>query len=53
VLIDDCSNTNLNDMKPIEISIAKFRILLNDIELISYDIEQLKQSDFEDKQSVL
>jgi glycyl-tRNA synthetase beta subunit len=26
---------------------------MNDIELISYDIEQLKQSDYEDKQSVL
>jgi len=40
-------------MKQIEIFIAKFRILLNDIELISYDIEQLKQSDYEDKQSIL
>jgi len=44
---------NLNDMKPIEISIAKLRILLNDIELISYDIEQLKQSSSEDKNFVL
>jgi hypothetical protein len=40
-------------MKQIEIHIAKFRILLNDIELISYDIDQLKQSDYEDQQSVL
>ncbi len=40
-------------MKQIETSIAKFRILSNDIELISYDIEQLKQSDYEDKKSVL
>jgi glycyl-tRNA synthetase beta subunit len=40
-------------MKQIEIFIAKFRILLNDIELISYDIEQLKQSDYEDKQSIV
>lgn len=43
---------NLNDVKQIEICIAKFRILLNDIELISYDIEQLKQSNHEDKDSV-
>jgi hypothetical protein len=47
------ANLSDNDMKQIEIFIAKFRILLNDIELISYDIEQLKQSDYEDKQSVL
>jgi dystonin len=40
-------------MKQIEISVAKLRILLNDIELISYDIEQLKQSDYEDKNSIL
>ena len=36
-------------MKQIELSIAKFRILLNDIELISYDIEQLKQNDSKDR----
>src|SRR5437868_292278 len=42
-----------NDIKQLEIFIAKFRILLNDIELISYDIEQLKQSDYEDKKSIL
>jgi hypothetical protein len=40
-------------MKQIEIFIAKFRILLTDIELISYDIEQLKQGDYEDRKSVL
>lgn len=47
------SNLSCNDMKEIEMFIAKFRILLNDIELISYDIEQLKQSDYEDKKIVL
>ena len=46
------NNLSDNDIKQIEIYIAKFRILLNDIELISYDIEQLKQSDYEDKESV-
>ncbi len=40
-------------MKQIEITIAKLRILLNDIELISYDIEQLKQTTSEDKNSIL
>lgn len=40
-------------MKEIEMFIAKFRILLNDIELISYDIEQLKQNDYEDKDIIL
>jgi len=52
--LEDCSsklavldNTSL-DMKQIEISIAKLRILLNDIELISYDIEQLKHNSNED-----
>jgi dystonin len=40
-------------VKEIEIYIAKFRILLNDIELISYDIGQLNQNDYEDKQTVL
>jgi hypothetical protein len=40
-------------MKQIEICIAKLRILLNDIELISYDIEQLKQNSSEDKNSIL
>ena len=40
-------------MKQIEISIAKLRILLNDIELISYDIEQLKENSSEDKNSIL
>ncbi|CAF1104230.1 unnamed protein product [Adineta ricciae] len=60
--LDDCSSklaaltssstpTNLNDMKSIEISIAKLRILLNDIELVSYDIEQLKQSSVEEQNS--
>ncbi len=53
VLINSSLEMNLNDMKPIEISIAKLRILLNDIELISYDIEQLKQSSSEDQQSIL
>ncbi len=47
------NNLSENDIKQIEIFIAKFGILMNDIELISYDIEQLKQSDYEDKQSVL
>ena len=62
--LDDCSskfsvlNTNsseidVNDMKQIEISIAKLRILLNDIELISYDIEQLKPSSTDDPQSIV
>ncbi|CAF5225339.1 unnamed protein product, partial [Rotaria magnacalcarata] len=32
--------------------IAKLRILLNDIELISYDIEQLKHNSLEDKISI-
>jgi hypothetical protein len=40
-------------MKQIEISIAKLRILLNDIELVSYDIEQLKENSSEDKNSIL
>ncbi len=40
-------------MKQIELTIAKLRILLNDIELISYDIEQLKQTTSEDKNSIL
>ncbi|CAM4876988.1 unnamed protein product [Rotaria socialis] len=52
VLINSSSDANLNDIKPIEISIAKLRILLNDIELISYDIEQLKHNSSEDKISV-
>ncbi|CAF1503793.1 unnamed protein product [Adineta steineri] len=47
------SDINLTDVKQIEILIAKFRILLNDIELISYDIEQLKHTDYENKQTVL
>lgn len=51
VLTNTSADVNLNDIKPIEISIAKLRILLNDIELISYDIEQLKQSSTEDKNS--
>ena len=46
------SEIDLAETKPIEVSIAQFRILLNDIQLISYDIEQLKQSDFEDKHSI-
>ena len=46
------SEIDLTEIKPIEILIAQFRILSNDIQLISYDIEQLKQSDFEDKQSL-
>ncbi|CAF3599478.1 unnamed protein product [Adineta steineri] len=49
VLIGSASITNLNDMKQTELSIAKLRILLNDIELLSYDIEQLKQSSTEDQ----
>jgi hypothetical protein len=53
VLINSSSVKNLNDMKQIEITIAKLRILLNDIELISYDIEQLKQTTSEDKNSIL
>ncbi|CAF1300148.1 unnamed protein product [Rotaria magnacalcarata] len=52
VLINCSSDANLNDIKPIEISIAKLRILLNDIELISYDIEQLKHNSLEDKISI-
>jgi hypothetical protein len=40
-------------MKQIEISIAKLRILLNDIELVSYDIEQLKQNSSEDQNAIL
>lgn len=47
------NNLSDNDIKQIEIYLAKYRILLNDIDLISYDIEQLKQSDYEDKKSVL
>ncbi|CAF0847061.1 unnamed protein product [Rotaria sordida] len=53
VLINSSLDMNLNDMKQIEISIAKLRILLNDIELISYDIEQLKQNSSEDKNSII
>ncbi|CAF4450105.1 unnamed protein product, partial [Rotaria sp. Silwood2] len=49
VLMNNTSDTNLNDMKQIEIYIAKLRVLLNDIELISYNIEQLKQSDSDDE----
>lgn len=49
LLIDDTADGK--DMKHIELSIAKFRILLNDIELISYDIEQLKQNDSKDRSS--
>lgn len=52
VLNNNSSQMNENDMKTIEISIAKLRILLNDIELISYDIEQLKQSSIDDPQSI-
>jgi len=52
VLINSSSVKNLNDMKQIELTIAKLRILLNDIELISYDIEQLKQTTSEDKNSI-
>ncbi|CAF3411588.1 unnamed protein product [Rotaria sp. Silwood1] len=52
VLNNSSSDNNLNDMKQIEISIAKLRILLNDIELISYDIEQLKQNSSEDQNSI-
>jgi uncharacterized protein YoxC len=58
--LDNCSsklsvliNNPSDDMKQIEMSIAKLRILLNDIELVSYDIEQLKQTSSEDKNSVL
>ena len=47
------TSNSSDDIKEIEISIAKFRILLNDIELISYDIEQLKQNNSEDRQRVL
>ena len=53
VLVQDSSDARLNDMKSIELSIAKLRILLNDIELISYDIEQLKQSDSEEKSAIV
>ncbi|CAF1052712.1 unnamed protein product [Rotaria sordida] len=53
VLINNSSDINLIDIKQIEIFIAKFRILLNDIELISYDIEQLKQNNYEDKNTIL
>ncbi|CAF4468439.1 unnamed protein product [Rotaria socialis] len=52
ILTDNSSDINLNDIKQIEIYIAKLRILLNDIELISYDIEQLKQSNYEDRNYV-
>ena len=58
--LNDCAskfavlnNASSDDMKNIEISIAKLRILLNDIELISYDIEQLKQSSVDDPQAVV
>ncbi|CAF2636953.1 unnamed protein product [Rotaria sp. Silwood2] len=53
VLTDNSSDINLTDIKQLEIFIAKFRILLNDIELISFDIEQLKQSNYEDENVVL
>ena len=53
VLNNNSSEMTLNDMKPIEISIAKLRILLNDIELVSYDIEQLKQSSASDDQQAI
>lgn len=53
VLVQDSSDARLTDMKSIELSIAKLRILLNDIELISYDIEQLKQSDSEEKNAIV
>lgn len=53
VLNNASSEMNENDMKSIEISIAKLRILLNDIELISYDIEQLKQSSIDDPQAIV
>ncbi len=53
VLINSSSVKNLNYKKQIELTIAKLRILLNDIELISYDIEQLKQTTSEDKNSIL
>lgn len=52
-LIDDSSNIGLNDIKQVEIFIAKFHILISDIDLISYDIDQLKQSNYEDKDSIL
>ena len=53
VLVQDSADARLNDMKSIELSIAKLRILLNDIELVSYDIEQLKQSDSEEKNAIV
>lgn len=35
----------MDDSKQLEITLGKFRDLVNEIELICYDIEQLKQSD--------
>ena len=52
VLTNEPVEVSPRDAKQIEISIAKLRILLNDIELISFDIDQLKHSDFEDKAAI-
>ena len=52
VLANEPVDVSPRDTKQIEMSIAKLRILLNDIELISFDIDQLKQSDFEDKAAI-
>lgn len=49
VLTNDSEEIRLINMKKIEYSIAKLGILLNDIELISFDIEQLKHSEPRDE----
>ena len=53
LITNNSNDINRNNVKQIEIFIVKLRMLLNDIELISFDIEQLKQSNYEDKQSVM
>lgn len=41
-LNDEIEKIDFDDMKQIEFSMTKLRLLLNDIDLISYDIEQIE-----------
>jgi hypothetical protein len=52
-LIDDTVRIDMNDMKSLEMMTTKYRILSNDVELISYDIEQYKYNNVHNQRTIV